>query len=1315
MTVKYKILAIVVISVFFAGLPPVSAPRGPATVSQPALPVSRSTINSQGMYSEQIQVYLAGSYSLIRQSALTVDNFSLNQVPLDDPAFWNASFVMFFSNGIYPEYYTDPYTPSNELASFQIPIKGFYVYLSYSVKNCSTAVGRAAKVISLLQDAFGVQLFQVENGQQNAFTYYGVAPAWPNAINELTAQLPTDGYIGDINQTRITSTSYTASNDLSGGMISIDPYGGSLTGINFTSAFSQILDVFSSSTTSLITSAIGLNFTTTSVSSIVPTRTNILFVQYEGEPRAIVQSGDQYTFDLKKALGLPASAMLQPSGMVWNSLLNLNPEGVLTSLISVNVISGDVQQWSLGPNHITIDSQIISTINLASGLIGGSVNIDQVLSALQFIVDNVYFITSWQKTGVLETLYSNLNMTQAGIQQLLTEAGYSPTALDFILNNINLDVSPLTIAGFNGLPFVPTGLLVAIPDVNVTYTITPEQAQPILLVKQQTDLAIKPFQQSLNLNMTITNVGSKIAWGVLIANGVANLSSLVSSIPGVPHLLGVVNYEVRGFSIPGLITTNSLGAYYGADNILINYSSYSGGGSEETTIKDLMQTIDEDTNDIGFLDLHELGVLTSADPYNYIKPGQTIKIDLPSTDITGLYTPFTNETGQFSTATIVYGTQQGTNNDSAAKTTNGVPWDVSSQSVESGQGIAINFTFSNVTNNIKTRSVAALDFTYVGNLNTSVYAGGNATFVIDDYNNSINGHTDWIPVNNLVNSPVSINGTSPLTSPTTFTIVNGSKDISNNIIDIDNFMQGRNNTVTLQLQVYNDVPTLDEIDSLTINYLQKNLSVVLVPAQTVGYTDLQGITLCEATSNSLYGISMNASILEASQQLVSPGSYLCMPGDNETMAVSIKNVGTEDAKSANVSITIPGIIINTGNLTVNGTIVNGVSLTVNGNFLDTTISSLAPNATATILYQFRVPNSEIIPGTTIEYTNGPQANASTNIVTANDLYLDAVINYTSQADAQPCVIPVNATMALVTAIPVNTSDTFNVSYSVAMANVPDWMDNLNVSLQQTPYFNTSGSFYQTIDVSTAAGSTTGTLVQNFTKVSYEGYLLPAMAIGADGMASLLRLSPMLALQIGTEQFTIQKTVKHDKTNESSTFTIIRDDKISVKVTINNTGTLPIGMLEKADPTTYPQGFLVTDNYGYQEAGFTIISGNVSMANVTLQPGASASFSYTLSAQAVGTFSLGSVQVVYYFLTKQTVTSNSFTVHVQEKPGLIAAYIATGLGVTVLIALGSVQNRQKQRKALENFMKKDKILYEEIRKEGTRNFAEYLDEGKESAK
>nr|MDO8109532.1 hypothetical protein [Candidatus Sigynarchaeota archaeon] len=1186
----------------------------------------------------------------------------------------------FTSNGIYSSGYTDVYVPFNELVAYQMPTQGIFVYLTYNTTLSQDKVDRrSAKAISMLQEAFQVEFFEQVDSSSKAFTYYGVTPYWDLSMDIFTSQLPKDGYFKNLDVDRITSAYYLAGHHLSAGFASIDPYGGDLAGADLNSGISGILSQLNINATE-VANFLGLNFTG-EMSQVITQRTNLIFVQYEGTDDGInyVSSQQTYIFDLKAALGLAIDAQLEPSGSVWNSLMSLNPMGILSTMIDVNVISGNVTNWTFNCKNLTIDDEILDTIYLASSFIGSAgFNLGDILDALEFVIDNVFFTTHWEKTGALSKLYANIDLTENGTNTLLEQVGIDPSILDLIINITNFELveSPLALVGFRGLPYVPTGLLKPIPNVVVKYTVQKNALQPNLLVQEVVDQAIKPFQETVNLRLNVTNVGSSRAWGIKIGQGTANLTELLGGIFNA----GVIDYEVRAFFIPSLFSMeNFLSAYYGIENLLLDINSYRNGNF---IVEGLLHTYD--ANGDGYLDSHELptgipGKLNPGDPYNYIDTGDSLLIDISDSSLTGLYTPFTNESSNFTTSVIKNGTQVPpvtTNNNTNAQVFDGTTWDITSQFTGGTNNVTVEFTFSNKTSNVVKNKIAAIDFSYQCHNNVSIWENGVATFYIFNYNTA-----KWVPVNNLTRSTISINSTSSLNS-STFRIYDGRNDTLNQTINITHYMSGPNNTVRVQLRINNNVSTLLSIDNFDMNYLQRNTTLIQVPRQSFAYTDTRGYTVRETGSNSLYVGSQNASSLLVNQWLSS--TYISTPGFVQNLTIDVTNRGNKTAVGVEISIPVPGIIRDAGDFVLNG------------NYMNLTIPSIAAGASISGRFEFFIPNSEIVPGITVRYDNQTSiiAGEPDFTIRGNDIYIDAPVDYKT-ASSRPYVIEMSISMGLVnTSFVPDLNNLFSVQYAINATHSATIPGPLTIALESTPYFTMSGGSSLSIAVNSTAQ-------KSFNKTSYKGYLVPSFDLDGNDMATLMRYVQPTTVQVGIMQLSIQKTVGTSTGDDidqvvilPEVFHITRDDFIVVIVVIQNTGTLPIGFMEMLD-SSLRNGFYVGDNLGYAQDGFAVIFGLLSAANITLEPGEAIMFGYGLQAKRVGIYVLGSVEKEFYFLRRQTVTSNSFTVTIDEKPALIATYVGVSGGLTLVIVLGSLYNKKKQERALAEFKKRDRILYDEL--------------------
>jgi hypothetical protein len=880
--------------------------------------------------------------------------------------------------------------------------------------------------------------------------------------------------------------------------------------------------------------------------------------------------------------------------------------------------------------------------------------------------------------------------------------------------------------------------------------------------------------------MNLTNIGTQRAWGTRIGHGNANLTDLIG---GSTFNFGTIEFEVRGFFIPALASSDPLGMYYGIENLLLDISSYSNKNDPFPTLgwaiyqallaADAVGPTNRPGYDDGLMDLHEAGLLTTTDPYNYIEPGESMIVDLSDASLTGLYTAFDGENSSFTTASVITGTQAPPltlNNNTNAREIDGVYWAIDTVGSGTNRAIVLNFTFANETSNVTSDDIAAFEFRYLGTNNVTIWSGGNASFVIWNYNTGT-----WVPISNLTRNPVSINQTSILSSSDTFRIYDGDNDTANQTITIADYMSGPNNTVRIQLHLGNNASTRLSIDSFDMYYLQRNQTLLLIPAQPFAYTDKDSITIRQATSNSLYVGSQNASALVVKQSLADNRYFKYVNGDPVTVIVSIENKGNRTATGVNISTPLPGIITDIGNFTG-----------INGDYLNGSVGPIVPGASVTLSYEFIIPNSERIPGMLISYNQTEIVQGQRDFtIRGNDWYVDAYVDYKT---FRPYLIEVNATMSHVnpSSVP-DIRQSFFVNYSVATAHASSLGGPLDTTLPRTDitaaidrngtkngYFigNTSihvdeiSSNYgihvgDTIRITNATGSeqwnivkeityTThkeaniilnssltancsdnsiiatgvfaisdanpvsinldgqgrGSVAKNYTRCSYKGYLVPSPNFDTEQMAALLRYVTPAPLAIGEMEITITKQVQQNGVIKPVNFNVIRGSKLIIVLNVTNTGTLNVGAYEKL-VLGLRQGFTIDDNFGYDQEAFSVLTGDVTVSNMSLAPGQSASFNYTLQAEKVGSFTLGSTIKSYYFLREAQATSNAFVVTIDEKPELVATYLGVSIGVTILIIYGSVYTKKKQERALSEFKRRDKVLYDELTK-SKNTFDEYLD-------
>ncbi|MFX0101268.1 MAG: hypothetical protein ACFFCS_16970 [Candidatus Hodarchaeota archaeon] len=1255
--------------------------------------LSPSVINSDDLYSEQMQFFLAGDDCLVRQSAITTDAYILDQIPLNDIAFKNATLIIVASNGIYPLNYVDVYVPFNELLTYQLPVNGFIAYLAYNdtVSNIDVA-SREKRAKQLLESAFEIEFFsQVTSDSDYNFMYYGATPSWSTMLGRITNNLPKDGFFNYLDIPRISNPSYTSNNHVSAGLISIDPYGGSFTDFNITGGIDDIMGLLDIDVSDF-SDFMGVNFTELTEmmgGPLLEEKTTVLFVQYEGKDNGVTYNAgtSRYTFDLKAALGMGTNEEIQASSKVWNSMMGgMDPTGVITSLIDVNVISGKALDWDFFLPNLTISDSLIDLLYLASifmaddssiGGIGGS------LEMIETLIKSMSLTMHFEDMGASSKLYTNINISMSGLEYILGPV--MGTLLTEALGFNSFADSPLLLMGFTGIPFIPVGLLNPFPNLRVEYHLPLNPTQPNLIVEQVIDEAIKPFGEPMNLLLNVKNVGDEVAWGLKMGEGSTSIGeATMGMIPGATE----IRYEVRAFYIPinfGL--TDPLVNLYGIENILIDVTS--GGLLFQATL----EAVDANGNGDGFAGLNEIAdflLLPYNDPLNYLEPGDFFTVNLSDYVVNGIYAPFTDETAAFNQSYIMNGTEAGTNatlnNYTYAQEADGEFWDIESEDFENVTGsheIKMNFTFSNDTSNLVPEDIAAIQFQATGFTNVSVDTF--SEFYIWNITSM-----EWINLGRVTSNGENMTVNQTITG--SFRIVEGDLDTQGNVINLTDFLDDSNNySAQLQYRGVHADSMLLSLDYLGMDYLQENETVIPVMPKTVTYTDLEGNATWRGTSNSLYIGSINSSVLTVDQDITNSGDYTLSVGSTTNMTVNITNVGTEDAIDVNISIPLPGIVTKPGMFEVGASYLNISGLTI------------APGNSSFYTFEFNMSNSIKMPGATVAYNNVTlvEANVSDYVVRAQDLYLKAPVDYDTKT---PMVITVNSSLEWeeTSTIPVNLGNTFNITVAANPSILPSFIPEINLTIPETTYFNISSGYTFGKGVSDVASNIT------IEKLEHKGYLVPSFMLDVNSsLLTLMRFVQPRPLQVGSMELSIEKIViKDGATMQGPHFSMTRDEEITVVVMINNTGTLPIGIIEYND-ISQPFGLQIIDNEGFEQYGFNTIEGVLMLGNITLNPNQSISFNYTLVAKNVGTFTLGLVAKDYLFIHAVTFTSNEYSITVNEKPELIAAYLGVSIGIVLLITIVSLRNKKKQKRAFEDFVRRDKILYDEIRKTD-REYEEYLD-------
>jgi len=441
--------------------------------------VKSSDVAGTDLYAEQISAFVAGNKSLIRQSLFTNDTNIFTQFDVTDPAFHQCNVIISVSNGIKPQIFPSIMTNNIFGSSFALSYNSFLGFLYYDEDvSLQDAEARAERALEIIRRKFQIDLIMVETTEPNFFPFVAYYPMWDVYFGEILQNLPMDGYWQALNTARITSDSYIQKYHLSstyllinslemieeGFNISTDQLDFSLDAIdlsylqniNMEDLFGQI---------NLIMEDYGglLNFTGGASAGMFDNETlaamegllgsfalsnnshySALIVQYEGQPNGIQESGDnRYSFNLWEAMGYYGGP-LHPSEKIYIALV-----GAFMSEIDINILCTDIIDYT--PEQVGFYDFMIEQIGF-----------------LLFLAGYEEIDVSVLEDYAMEILWVN------------EDGMYRNYATIVNPNNPNDFVNSLGQLGFQGFPFLPTGLLNPIDNVIISYNITTSEPNMII-------------------------------------------------------------------------------------------------------------------------------------------------------------------------------------------------------------------------------------------------------------------------------------------------------------------------------------------------------------------------------------------------------------------------------------------------------------------------------------------------------------------------------------------------------------------------------------------------------------------------------------------------------------------------------------------------------------------------------------------------------------------------------------------------------------------------------------------------------------------
>ncbi|HMF34266.1 MAG TPA: hypothetical protein VKK79_22765 [Candidatus Lokiarchaeia archaeon] len=1206
-------------------------------------------VSGNEFYAEQITANVYGNTSDITQSMFTNDTDMFHTLDFNDPAFLNASLVIAASNGIQGTVNPGVYSPDATSLGSAFSSNAFFGFLYYNNKTSAYDVQtRSARAFRILQESFQLDLMRFNSTSSRFFPFIAYYPQWPVFDSVIFTNLPKDGYWGALDYSRIESAAYLASKPYSAVLVNIEKLGvlpdlenlaGNYYGINLNDILGATGFNLGSLNFNALTQQLGNNpfinasgianvsSTVTSLTSVLSstdfttllqqTRVLALTVQYEGAPAGIVHNQDgSYTFDLFKALNYGGTT-LQPSMAIYIAII-----GALLSSININLFSAEILDFA--PQRCDFSESLIERIELLLFLTGQ--NID--LSTLQ----NYSFKTWFETTGGESTLYSTV---------------YDPS-------NQQDYVNALYQLGFKGMPGIPLGVLNPLAPLWVQYIIP--NSELVVDCRKTIDTGFNNVTGLSTMNVTVTNVGNRTVWGILPDRPIVTADQILGPIQtALPQLYDtLVNFaqNTLGQTMPQflgmenarefLVDTGGTGTY----NYMYPDPTSAGALLPYNPLFATYLAVNEfnPNNPFGAAGLALIPFFNSStsmfNPENYqLQPNQhfTYTFTNNTGTIVNSYTSFA--TYDYTTDTnfpaVAYGITADGTNPSLGQNLDNNTWNITS--VQEGvQYLAqITFKFQNSSIPDPNKELNQLLLVYTGMSNVSL--AGNIQWAV--YNRT-SGEGDAFQ-NFAWNTDA--------TNPTTFTHTFNTN--LNDYIDSSN-----NYTMYVRLTITNPAPFKLSIDDFVLNFTQLDTNALDLGSARVTYSTQSSYNRITVTSNNALLTTRDAPSLVAQADAKYVMTY---PGQLNTYTLHISNNGTELAKSVNVSLTIPGIIVNPGNFTlVNNTLSCSLGDIANGTYL------------SNISFTFRTPNSELLPQAEVDYNNFKElGNAGPDFtVYSNQIFLTAPIDYITQV---PYLNLISYAMGANASAPAVGSQV-NITISIQNnGNQPI----LNLSLfwdQNLEGFhrldNTSLQVNNLLPGATNAQNITITL----NKTTYRGYFVPPM-VAINGTESLtFRQTSESSLILGVMSLKITKTISQNQLNPG--------DVANITVTVQNNGTIEMDTLQLNDINSFPQD------------GYTLNWGVLTANIAQLAPGASITFSYSILAKTQGIFVLRGAGSPYFFIYKQDFTSAEVPTKIQEPWYIMILWIAVPLVISGFIMYAFFSMKKSQQKEDYELSRREELMF-----------------------
>ena len=1163
-----------------------------------------SDIAGTDLYSENIDVYVAGNKSIIKQSLFTNDTSILSQFDTRDPAFYKCNVLISASNGINPAIFPRLLTEDGFSDQYEMSFNGFSGFLYYDEDLSETeAEIRAERALEIIRRKFQIDLILVNVTEPNYYPFIGHVPDWNVYINEIMLNLPKDGYWNALDIDRITSKEYNQNYHLSSTYFLInsldilekDIY--DLTSqVNFNLDSLDLSFLDNLEIENIFDALSGLNETLgidtnqtgfegfselfSSLSFSNDSHYTNLMIQYEGVENAIQTIGNnEYSFNLWDAMGYEGDE-LKPSDKIFIALT-----GAFLSNIDVSILCSDIIDST--PNYFELYEFLLEQI----GLLLYYADVDVDLQTLQ----DYSFDLLWIDFGGIKRSY------------------VSPINLDDSLDYINF----LPQLGFQGIPGIMTGLFNPISNFIIDYNIS--NSEPNLMITKDlvNENASYGVYNNFDFNITIKNVGNETAWGVptLFPLELEEIFTLIGG-PLSGELMDAIWEVVR---VEYLGQYDSLEDFFNFDEKpRIFYLDSLGSGLVDTYFPDLYnlsnyypynEKMDNviDIISIGYPQLINalsiLGVTTAElkeiftneysiwnDDNWILKPGERFSYIYSNFSIEGFdtFTPFYNYSFIIDNSfpqlpAVISGSSLDSTDPNMAITLDDESWNITSEEkFVNRHEIEVQFLFQNTTyinfyNKSLDRVSILINLTdQLNSLTLEIFNFSSGQFedIAPYFESQENGTTRYSFIKNKASLEWLFDTPSRINHSIVFRLVGSESspfNISLNYLEV-------------------------ELSYRDINHYDASRSRVIYSTSS---GEVQYVRHSNSISLSTYDMASIIIFAELSK-------YNTKIGEINTYTLNFKNVGSQTAYDLNISMLIPGILN------------DYINFTLYGNHLYFYLDELAPLERRMIQLEFYTPNSALINSLQLDYNNTEKIkNLDSYTITTrtNEVFYTARIDYEK---TKPFLNTIQILYNPTIENPI-IGEFFNISIDV-QNNSPSRLNisNLLINLQDNyaALRIIQNELYNITNIQYGEKFSYNITLK---KLDWNGYYYPPINYLDTHNSRLVQISQSTPAILGTINLTITKEIDKNQVEIM--------DIIEVTLIIVNTGNICV------------KGLRLIDETSFTRLDFALVEGKLMNEIGLINPGENKTFTYKIKAISQNLVKLNPSSIQLYYLHQVKISSN----------------------------------------------------------------------------